>query len=58
MLCPPYWELAICAIACVAMLQAVAKLCGFSIIVSEMTVPFWSISSRLTRQQLCMCCAK
>ena len=58
MLCPPYCELAICAIACVAILQAVEKLCGFSIIVSLITVPFWSISSRFTRQQLCICCAK
>ena len=29
-----------------------------SISVSLMTVPFWSISSRFTRSQLCMCCAK
>ena len=27
-LCPPYWELAICAIACVAILHAVEKLFG------------------------------
>ena len=57
-LCPPYCELAICAIACVAMLQAVEKLFGVSIIVSLITVPFWSMSSRFTRQQLCICCAK
>ena len=57
-LCPPYCELAICAIACVAILQAVEKLCGFSIIVSLITVPFCNISSRFTRQQLCICCAK
>ena len=57
MLCPPYWLDATCAIICVAILHAVEKLCGFSIRVSLITVPFWSISSRLTRSQLCMCCA-
>ena len=41
----------------VAMLQAVEKLWGFSMRVPEMTVPFWSMSSRLTRSQLCMCWA-
>ena len=56
--CPPYWLEAICAMICVAMLQAVEKLCGFSISVPEMTVPFWSMSSRFTRSQLCICCAK
>ena len=56
--CPPYWLLATCAMICVAMLQAVEKLCGFSIFVPLMTVPFCSISSRLTRSQLCMCWAK
>ena len=55
---PPYWLEAICAMICVAMLQAVEKLCGFSMSVPEMTVPFCSISSRLTRSQLCMCWAK
>ena len=29
--CPPYWLLATCAMICVAMLQAVEKLCGRSI---------------------------
>ena len=57
-LCPPYCEEAIWAIDCVAILQAVEKLCGFSIMTSLMTVPFWSISSRFTRQQLCICWAK
>ena len=42
----------------VAMLQAVEKLCGRSINVSLITVPFCSISSRFTRSQLCICCAK
>ena len=42
---------------CVAMLQAVEKLCGFSMSVPEMTVPFCSMSSRLTRSQLCICWA-
>ena len=37
---------------CVAMLQAVEKLCGFSIRVSVITVPFWSMSSRFTSSQL------
>ena len=46
-----------CAIIWVAMLQAVEKECGFSISVPEITVPFCSISSRLTRSQLCMCWA-
>ena len=58
MLCPPYWLEATCAMICVAMLQAVEKLCGFSIRVPLMTVPFCSMSSRLTRSQLCICCAK
>ena len=31
---------------------------GFSIIVWLMTVPFWSMSSRLMRSQLCSFCAK
>jgi hypothetical protein len=35
-----------------AIVQAVEKLCGFSIIVPLITVPFWSISSRLHKQQL------
>ena len=39
-------------------LQAVEKLFGVSIIVSLITVPFCNISSKLTRQQLCICCAK
>ena len=56
--CPPYWLLATCATIWVVTLQAVKKLCGFSIIVSLMTVPFWSISSRLIRSQLCSFCAK
>ena len=38
--------------------QAVEKLFGVSIIVSLTTVPFCSISSEFTRQQLCICCAK
>ena len=54
---PPYWFEATCAMICVAMLHAVEKLFGFSIIVPEMTVPFCSMSSRLTRSQLCICCA-
>ena len=54
---PPYWLDATCAMICVAMLQAVEKLLGFSIIVPEMTVPFCSMSSRFTRSQLCMCWA-
>ncbi len=58
MLCPPYCALAICAMLWVAILHAVAKLFGGSISVSLITVPFCSISSRLTRQQLCICCAK
>ena len=41
----------------VAMLQAVAKLWGFSMSVPVMTVPFCSMSSRFTRSQLCMCWA-
>ena len=57
-LCPPYWELATCAIICVATLQAVEKLFGFSIIVSEITVPFCNISSRFTKSQLCICWEK
>ena len=56
--CPPYWLLATCATICVVTLHAVKKLCGFSIIVSLMTVPFCSISSRFTRSQLCSRCAK
>ena len=39
MLWPPYWLLATCATICVAMLQAVEKLCGFSMSVPVMTVP-------------------
>ena len=54
---PPYWLEATCAMICVAMLQAVENDFGFSIIVSEITVPFCSMSSRFTRSQLCMCCA-
>ena len=57
MLWPPYWLLATCAMIWVAMLQAVEKECGFSIMVPLMTVPFCSMSSRFTRSQLCMCCA-
>ena len=37
--------------------QAVEKLCGRSMSVPVMTVPFCSISSRFTRSQLCMCWA-
>ena len=37
--------------------MAVLKECGLSIWVSEMTVPFCSMSSRFTRSQLCICCA-
>ena len=55
--CPPYWLEATCAMIWVAMLQAVEKECGRSIMVPVMTVPFCSMSSRLTRSQLCMCCA-
>ncbi len=58
MLCPPYWELAIWAMAWVATLHAVEKLFGRSIMVSLITVPFWSMSSKFTRQQLCICWAK
>ena len=54
---PPYWLEATWAMIWVAMLQAVEKLWGFSMRVPEMTVPFWSMSSRLTRSQLCMCWA-
>ena len=54
----PYWLLATCAMTCVAMLQAVENVCGFSMSVPEMTVPFCSISSRFTRSQLCICWAK
>ena len=43
------------ALAGVAVCTAVEKLCGFSIRVPLMTVPFCSMSSRLTRSQLCMC---
>jgi len=56
--CPPYWLLATCATIWVVTLHAVKKLCGFSIKVSLITVPFWSISSRLIRSQLCSFCAK
>ena len=38
--CPPYWLLATCATICVVTLQAVKKLCGFSISVWLITVPF------------------
>ena len=38
--------------------RAVEKLCGFSIKVPLITVPFCSISSRFTRSQLCICWAK
>ena len=55
---PPYWQEATWAMIWVAMLQAVEKLWGFSIMVPLMTVPFCSISSRFTRSQLCICCAK
>ena len=55
---PPYWQEATWAMICVAMLQAVEKLCGRSMSVPEITVPFCSMSSRFTRSQLCMCCAK
>ena len=51
--CPPYWLLATCATICVVTLHAVKKLCGFSIMVSLITVPFCNISSRLMRSQLC-----
>ena len=37
--------------------QAVEKLCGRSMSVPVMTVPFSSMSSRFTRSQLCICCA-
>ena len=56
--CPPYWLLATCAMIWVAMLQAVEKECGRSIKVPVITVPFCSMSSRFTRSQLCICCAK
>ena len=55
--CPPYWLEATCAMIWVAMLHAVEKLCGRSMSVPVMTVPFSSMSSRFTRSQLCMCCA-
>ena len=58
MLWPPYWQEATWAMIWVAMLQAVEKLWGFSMRVPLMTVPFWSMSSRFTRSQLCMCWAK
>ena len=57
MLWPPYWLDATCAMIWVAMLQAVEKECGFSMRVPEITVPFCSMSSRLTRSQLCICWA-
>ena len=38
--CPPYWLLATWATICVVTLHAVKKLCGVSIIVSLITVPF------------------
>ena len=55
--CPPYWLEATWAMIWVAMLQAVEKLWGFSMSVPVMTVPFWSMSARFTRSQLCMCWA-
>ena len=58
MLCPPYWDEATWAMIWVAMLQAVEKLWGFSIMVLLMTVPCCSMSSRFTRSQLCMGWAK
>ena len=36
-------------------IAGVEKLWGFSILVSLITVPFCSMSSRFTRSQLCMC---
>ena len=56
--CPPYWLLATWATICVVTLHAVKNECGFSINVSLITVPFWSISSKLIRSQLCSLCAK
>ena len=58
MVCPPYWQEATWAMIWVATLQAVEKLCGLSIMTPEMTVPFRSMSSRLTREQLCIRWAK
>ena len=55
---PPYWLEATCAIICVAILHAVEKLCGRSISVPVITVPFCSMSSRFTKSQLCICWAK
>ena len=55
---PPYWLEATCAIIWVAILHAVEKLCGRSISVPVITVPFCSMSSRFTRSQLCICWAK
>ena len=49
--CPPYWELATCAMICVAILHAVENLWGLSIFTLDITVPFWSISSRSHKQQ-------
>ena len=49
---PPYWLDATCAIICEATVQATENEFGRSIFVSLITVPFCSMSSRLTRQQL------
>ena len=45
------------AILAINKIDTVEKEWGFSIRVPEITVPFWSISSRFTRSQLCICWA-
>ena len=54
MLWPPYWPLATCAMICVVTVHATWKDLGVSIFLPLITVPFWSMSSRLMRQQLNM----
>lgn len=50
---PRKWTvLAICATICVVMLHAVENVCGRSIIVPEITVPFSNMSFKFGRQQL------
>ena len=55
---PPYWLEATCATIWDVTVQAVIKECGRSIFVPLIQVPFQSISSRLIKSQLCICCAK
>ena len=51
---PPNWPDATWAMICVVMVHAVWKLFGDSIILPLTTVPFFSMSSRLIKQQLNM----